>query len=150
MNKQLEIFVTCFYVWTEIGLRTLSLAFFFGVGLDWIFISKYWTGLGVEKISVRSSLIRIPQGKKVPRNPFASSPSTSIFISFQQFKYRSGELKQFYLSSSSFEFRKNSFLSSSSSTSSSSQPWFRCKNVINNKLLAGWATFCKMWLCQKC
>ena len=56
MNKQLEIFVTCFYVWTKIGLRTLSLAFFLGEKLDWIFILKYWTGLGVEKISVRSSL----------------------------------------------------------------------------------------------
>ena len=56
MSKQLEIFVKCFYVWTKIGLRTLSLAFFFGVGLDWIFILKYWTRLGVEKISVHSSL----------------------------------------------------------------------------------------------
>ena len=54
MNKQLEVFVKCFYVWTKIGLRTLNLAFFFGVGLDWIFILKYWTRLGVEKIQVRS------------------------------------------------------------------------------------------------
>ena len=58
INKQLEIFVKCFYVWTKIGLRTLSLAFFFGVGLDCIFILKYCAGFGVEKISVRSSLAR--------------------------------------------------------------------------------------------
>ena len=32
--------------------------FFFGVGLDWIFILKYWTGLGVEKISVLSYLVQ--------------------------------------------------------------------------------------------
>ena len=25
--------------------------------MDWIFILKYWTGFGVEKISVRSSLL---------------------------------------------------------------------------------------------
>ena len=55
MNKQLEIFVKCFYVWTKIGLRTLSLAFF--AELDWIFILKYWTGLEVEKTLVHSSLI---------------------------------------------------------------------------------------------
>ena len=37
MNKQLEIFVKCFYVWTKIGLQTLSLDFFFRVGLDFHF-----------------------------------------------------------------------------------------------------------------
>ena len=55
MNKQLEIFVKCFYVCTKITLRTLSLAFF--SKSHWIFIFKYRTGLAVEKISARSSVM---------------------------------------------------------------------------------------------
>ena len=46
MNKQLEIFVKCFYVWTKIGLRILSLAFFLGVGLDFYFKILDWTRCG--------------------------------------------------------------------------------------------------------
>ena len=43
MNKQLKFFAKCFYVWTKIGLRTLSLAFSFGVGLDFHFKILGWT-----------------------------------------------------------------------------------------------------------
>ena len=59
INKQLEIFVKCFYVRTKIGLRTLSLVVFLEVGLDWILILKYWSGLRVEKVSVRLSLLAL-------------------------------------------------------------------------------------------
>ena len=46
MNEQLEIFVKCFYVRTKIGLRALSLAFFFGFRLDFHFKILDWTRSG--------------------------------------------------------------------------------------------------------
>ena len=56
MNKQLEIFVKCFYVWTKIGLRTLSLAFFFGVGLDFHYKILEWTRSGKNLSPLFSSV----------------------------------------------------------------------------------------------
>ena len=53
MIKQLEIFVKCFYVWTEkIGLRALSLAFF--SESDWIFILKTRSKVREKSFSTKS------------------------------------------------------------------------------------------------
>ena len=57
MNKQLEIFVKCFSVWTKIGLRTLNLAFFFGVGLDFHFKILDWTRGGKNLSPLISTLL---------------------------------------------------------------------------------------------
>ena len=53
-----DIFVKCFYVWTEIGPRTLSLTFFRSrIGMDFHFKILDWTRIG-KNLSPLISTVR--------------------------------------------------------------------------------------------
>ena len=92
MNKHLEIFVKCFYVRTKIGLWTLSIAYFFGVGLDFHFKLLNWTRSGIN-LSPLISTVRTLTSQCSLRKRFGQS-FWGIVMAKQQFAGRVGNRGQ--------------------------------------------------------